>query len=76
MKIGERGQVTIPQKIRAEFGLDPGTEIDFIAENGSIVVKKRPQKLNLEKWKGYCGASFRKPGYSSVDEFIEDIRGR
>jgi len=76
MKIGERGQVTIPQEIREKFGLGPGTEVDFVAENGSLVVRKRAQKLAAEKWKGFCAPSFQKSGHATVDEFIEDIRGR
>ena len=74
MKIGERGQVTIPKDIREQFG--PETEVEFRVVDGSIVLKKAPKKLNLEKWKGRCSDSFAKLGYSSVDKFIEDIRGR
>jgi AbrB family looped-hinge helix DNA binding protein len=76
MKMGERGQVTIPKEIRDQFGLGPETEIEFRVVDGSIVLKKSPRKLELSKWKGHCGGSFAKLGYSSVDEFIEDIRGR
>jgi AbrB family looped-hinge helix DNA binding protein len=76
MRIGERGQVTIPKKIREQFGLGPETEVEFQVVGGSIVLKKAPQKLNLAKWKGRCGDRFAKLGYSSIDEFIEDVRGR
>lgn len=76
MKIGERGQVTIPKEIRERFGLRPNTEVEFRIESGSIILKKAPKKLNLEKWKGHSSASFRDLGYSSVDDYIEDIRGR
>ena len=76
MKIGERGQVTIPKEIRDQFGLGPETEVEFRVVGGSIILKKSPRKLDLAKWKGRCGGSFAKLGYSSVDEFIEDIRGR
>ncbi len=76
MKIGERGQVTIPKDIREQFGLSPETEVEFSVVGGSIILKKAPKRLNLEKWKGRCRDSFAKEGYSSVDEFIEDIRGR
>jgi AbrB family looped-hinge helix DNA binding protein len=76
MKIGERGQVTIPKDIREQFRLGPDTEVEFSVVNGSIVLKKAPRKLNLAKWKGRCGDSFTKLGYSSVDKFIEDVRGR
>ena len=76
MKIGERGQVTIPKEIREQFGLGPETEVEFTVVKGSIVLRKAPAKLNLTKWRGRCAKSFAKLGYASVDEFIEDIRGR
>ena len=75
-RIGERGQVTIPKEIRDQFGLGPETEVEFHVMNGAIVLKKAPKKLNLAKWKGRCGGAFAKLGYTSVDQFIEDIRGR
>jgi AbrB family looped-hinge helix DNA binding protein len=76
MRVGERGQVTIPKEIREQFGLGPETEVEFSIMNGRIVLKKTPKKLNLGKWKGHCGDTFARLGYSSVDEFIEDVRGR
>jgi AbrB family looped-hinge helix DNA binding protein len=76
MKVGERGQVTIPKQIRVQFGLGVNTEVEFRVVNGSVVLKKAPKKLNLAKWKGRCADSFTKLGYTSVDKFVEDIRGR
>jgi AbrB family looped-hinge helix DNA binding protein len=76
MKIGERGQVTIPKDIREQFGLGPETEVEFRVVKGSILLKKAPKKLNIQKWKGHSKASFAALGYSSVDQFIDDVRGR
>ena len=76
MKIGERGQVTIPKKIRTQFGLRPNTEVEFHVSHGSITLRKARKKLNLAKWKGKCAQSLAELGYSSVDQFIEDVRGR
>jgi AbrB family looped-hinge helix DNA binding protein len=76
MKIGERGQVTIPKDIREQFALGPDTEVEFHVIGGSIVLKKAPRKLPLAKWKGRCGETFAKLGYSSVDEYIDDVRGK
>ncbi len=76
MKIGERGQVTIPKEIRETFGLGPDTEVEFSVVQGSIVLKKAPKKLDLRKWKGRCRRSFADLGYKSVDRFIDDVRGR
>jgi len=76
MKVGERGQVTIPKQLRERFGLGPETEIEFRVVNGSILLKKAPKKLNLRKWKGRLHASFKRLGYRSVDKFIDVVRGR
>ncbi|HCC55955.1 MAG TPA: AbrB family transcriptional regulator [Solibacterales bacterium] len=76
MKIGERGQVTIPKEVREQFGLTPETEVEFHVIGGSLTLKKAPKKLNLAKWKGRCGDSFAKLGYTSVDKFMDDVRGR
>ncbi len=40
MKITSKGQVTIPKGIRDEFGLLPGTEVEFVAEGDQIQVRK------------------------------------
>lgn len=76
MRIGERGQVTIPKEIRERFGLKPGTEVQFRVEKDLLVLRKKPTKLKLDKWKGRCKRSFARLGHKSVDDFIEDVRGR
>jgi antitoxin PrlF len=40
MKITSKGQVTIPKEIRESLGLLPGTEVEFIEENGEARVRK------------------------------------
>jgi AbrB family looped-hinge helix DNA binding protein len=76
MKIGERGQVTIPKDLRERFGLKPETEVEFQVVNNSILLRKKPRKLALAHWKGRCRKSFEELGYTRVDQFIEDVRGR
>jgi AbrB family looped-hinge helix DNA binding protein len=44
MKITSKGQVTIPKAIREEFGLLPGTEVEFVrGRGGEIRVRKMPR---------------------------------
>jgi AbrB family looped-hinge helix DNA binding protein len=76
MRVGERGQVTIPKDIREQFGLGPQADVEFRVVHGSIVLKKAPKKLNLLKWKGRGRKGFAELGYSSVDKFIDDVRSR
>jgi AbrB family looped-hinge helix DNA binding protein len=40
MRITSKGQVTIPKGIRDEFGLLPGTEVQFVVEGGQVKVQK------------------------------------
>lgn len=76
MKIGDRGQVTIPKAIRDKFKLDKDTDVEFLVVDDRIVLQKRPQDLRFRKWKGRLKKNFSKQGYESVDDFIDDIRGR
>jgi AbrB family looped-hinge helix DNA binding protein len=76
MRIGERGQVTIPKEIRDRFSLGPESEVEFSVVHDSIVLKKAPKKLDLPKWKGRCKDSFAQLGYTSVDRYIDNVRGR
>jgi AbrB family looped-hinge helix DNA binding protein len=45
MRIGERGQVTIPKAIRDRFGLHAKTEVEFRLEAGVIVLKRVRRNL-------------------------------
>ena len=75
MKIGKRGQITIPKSIRDALGLGPETEVEFVVVDGVIQMKRALSKLNLRRWKGYCSRSFEELGYESVDKFMTDLRG-
>ena len=76
MKVGERGQVTIPKEIRDRFGIGPDSEVDFRVEQDTIILRKLGKKLNLREWKGRCKDSLAGLGYGSVDAFVEAVRGR
>lgn len=73
MRIGERGQVTIPKDMREKFNLQPHDEVLFVESRGELILRKR-QAPKLEhgfrKWIGRIG---RMP--ESVDEFLDDVRG-
>ena len=61
-----------PRSVRA--GTGNGSGIPRV--NGNIVLRKAPKKLNLTKWKGYRGKTFAQLGYSTVNAFMDDVRGR
>lgn len=73
MKIGERGQITIPKRIRDQYGLHKNTEVEVTADENGIHVTKRVGKEHpIDKIRGIL----RLKDAQSVDEYIEDIRGR
>ena len=41
MRIGERGQVTIPKKLREKYGLQPHDEVTFVERRGDLILQKR-----------------------------------
>jgi len=41
MRITERGQVTIPKRIRERFGLTPDTEVEFMERDGHLELVRR-----------------------------------
>jgi len=51
MRITSKGQVTIPLLIRSEFGLKPGTEVEFVAEAGKVVLRpKGVRRSPVDAW--------------------------
>ncbi len=38
--VAERGQVTIPKPLRDKLGIRPGTALEFIAKDGTLVARK------------------------------------
>jgi AbrB family looped-hinge helix DNA binding protein len=41
MRVTTKGQVTIPQHIREKMDITPHTEVDFIEEDGRVILVKR-----------------------------------
>ena len=76
VKVRKRGQVTIPKGIRDRFGMGPDTEVEFSVERGQIILRKRAAELPLRGWKGFCGPAFKEAGYRSVDEYVDEVRGK
>ncbi len=51
MKITSKGQVTIPLPLRDRFGLQPGVEVEFVAENGKVVLHRRRKRSHpVDNW--------------------------
>ncbi len=46
MRITSKGQVTIPEALRRETGMLPGTEVEFVKEKTGVRLQKASGKRN------------------------------
>lgn len=71
MKIGERGQITIPKRLREKYGLFPNIEVEIKSDKKGIIIQKKSVKSGpVEKIYGILNKN------ESTDPYIEEIRGR
>ena len=52
MKVTERGQVTVPKRLREKYGINSSTEIEFLERNGEILLVKRAAISSLDRFRG------------------------
>lgn len=70
MKIGERGQVTIPKHIRHRYGLQPRMEVEFVLAEQGILIRKKTLRSPVDEVYGILN------GGKDTDSYIEAVRGR
>ena len=71
-RVTSKGQITIPQDVRAKFGFFPGTEVDVIAEGNKAIIVKSVRENMFKKWLGRG-----KPrNKEDIDLMIQGLRGR
>ena len=71
-KITSKGQVTLPKRIRDNFGLRPGDEIDFVLDGPVLRVEKVITDNPFARWRGYL----KHLEGVDVDKMLDDWRGR
>lgn len=77
MKISERGQITIPKPLRDRFGMSQDVEVEVVEAPGGLLIRKRTTGVHpMDKVFGILQGRPLPGGVASVDEYIEDIRGR
>lgn len=73
MKVNARGQIIIPKHLRERYGLHKGVEVEFVPREYGILMRKRAEGDHpVDRMYGI--AKIR--GANSVDELIEEMRGR
>ena len=66
-KVGERGQITIPQALREKFGIQDGDEVVIREESGKLVIKRPVTREEM-------AAGYRKRATQS-SELAEEMEG-
>lgn len=74
MKITSKGQVTIPLPLRNRFGLTPGTEVEFVAQNGSVLLRRRSKRTHpIDHWLRQATGVAK--GKTTTDKIMKLTRG-
>lgn len=77
MKVTIKGQITIPIAMRERFGLRPGTEVEFVASDGTLRMKPRKQSRKeasaFDHWLAKAAGSAQKG--MTTDEIMAMTRG-
>ncbi len=76
MRISERGQITIPKQLRERFGMHHNVEVEITPTKRGLLVQKRSSGQHpVDRVVGILGKDALGRGVS-VDDYIEEIRGR
>jgi AbrB family looped-hinge helix DNA binding protein len=71
MRISKRGQITIPKRLRDQFGLNQDAEVEITpTAQGLLIQKQTAAQHPVDR---VCGIL---DGICDVDEYLEKIRGR
>jgi len=68
----EKGQITIPVRIRRRMGLIPGQKLEFDESSGFIKVIKAVSRKKMESARGCLKDKMSE----SVDAYLEKTRGK
>jgi AbrB family looped-hinge helix DNA binding protein len=69
--VSEKGQITIPKKIRDKLGITPGTVLEVDTDRGRLIAVKKQVVDVFQKWRG----KGKIPGNMNVDDYLKKVRG-
>ena len=69
-KVGERGKVTIPKRLRRSLGIRAGEELEFEEHDGTLLLRRARGADPIERLIG----AIREP--NDVDAYLVQSRGR
>ncbi len=68
--VSEKGQITIPKRLREQMGLHAGSVLEFSTEGGMLVARKKVGSDPARKWRGRGTL----PVGGDVDEYLKRVR--
>jgi antitoxin PrlF len=68
-RVAERGQVTIPKRLRERLGIEPGTLLEFSEEGGKLIAIKGEGRDSVSEVYGCLGRKI------NTDSLILQLRG-
>ena len=78
MRISERGQITIPKRLRDRFGMNHNVEVEILpAENGLLIRKRTAAEHPVDRVYAILsrGGDTEHP-LGNTNDYLEEIRGR
>ena len=67
--VADRGQVTIPKRLRDRLGIRSGTVLEFREEADKLIVEKAETADALDRWYGHLGQRRR------TNDILRTLRG-
>ncbi|RUM98444.1 AbrB/MazE/SpoVT family DNA-binding domain-containing protein [Pseudaminobacter arsenicus] len=79
MRVTEKGQITIPKRIRDRLGIGPGSEVQFVERDAVVVLEKREMAVDegrptFEEWAASVAGTFDTMGMDGK-AYVDWLRG-
>jgi antitoxin PrlF len=68
-RVSEKGQVTIPKRLRDRLGIRPGEILEFTEEEGKLVARKTVSRAPVDAVYGILRLEL------PVDRWVDELRG-
>lgn len=71
-KLTSKRQITVPRDVCEELGVDVGDELEFVKDEGKLIVRRPFDASVFDKWRGKLHPMFEG---MTTDQIIEEMRG-
>ena len=77
MRISERGQITIPKRLRDRFGMNRNVEVEIVpADSGLLIRKRSGAEHPVDSVYAILGRDRGDDSMRRTNDYLEAIRGR